>query len=370
MSGRWDDQVVAIDSAHDSCEVLWRAGAETGGGRSLFVLGVGFDPRSLVGLQQFLTTTLPERPTIVRIRLPPPSPASDPRTRALASDNDAAFRELVDESRVRVIDYPPVYERINAGPKIARQVSAPDLLRGHGHLVLDISSLPSTISFPVVKAFLQACDAPVEAPGHFDGQLQVVACENPRVDAAIADLGVTGAAPVGGFRSAFEQEPPSSSPVIWAPTVGEHCDHALRAIHSFLDPRDTTPVLPFPARHPRRADDLLLEHRTELFEEFRVAGSNIIYADERNPFDLYRTLCRLDRDYREALAPLGDTTVALSAHSSKLLSLGVLLAAYERDLPIVAAPARDYTIDGDVDLDGASTENEVACLWLTGAPYE
>lgn len=367
MSERWLDYVMA-GSSESPVEALWKAAAEEAGGASLYVLGVGFDPRSLVGLQQFITA-LGHTPEVARIDLPPPSPASDPLARTLAADNLALFDETLDATHVRVIPYPTVHERMNAGPLIAREVSNPDFLSGFRHVVVDISSLPSTVHFPLVAALLQACDAPAEHPARFRGQVQVVACENPVVDASIRDLGISNAAVVGGFRGTLGKEGAPET-VIWAPTIGERCGPALRAIHAFLNPKDTTPILPFPARRPRRADDLLLECQIELFEEFLVTPSNIIYADERNPFDLYRTLCRLGRDYREALAPLGDAMVVLSAHSSKLLSIGVLLAAYERQLPIVAAPASEYSIDQNVDLDSASQSNRVVCLWLTGAPYE
>lgn len=367
MRGRWDDYVMASGTPDDPCEALWEAAAHEPRGGSMLVLGVGFDPRCLVALQQLLSIDLPSPLTILRIELPPQSPASDPTTRALAADNLEAFEQITETAEVTVIDYPPVQERINAGPKIAREVADPQRLTDIGHVVIDVSSLPSTIYFPAIKALLLASDLPEEQPEHFGGEVQVVACENPVIDAAISELGVSDATVVGGFRSNLDAD--ASSMTVWAPVIGEHCHQALRAIHAFLTPKDTTPILPFPARNPRRADDLLLEHDLELFDEFRVPGSNIIYADERNPFDLYRTLRRLDSDCKEALKPLGSTTLAVSSHSSKLLSLGVLLASYENELPIMAAPASDYSLQDDDQLDGASGENRIACLWLSGAPY-
>ena len=131
----------------------------------------------------------------------------------------------------------------------------------------------------------------------------------------------------------------------------------------------SVPVLPFPAVEPRRADALVLEHQTVLFEAFKVRASDFVYSDERNPFDLYRALCRLERDYRSALDTLGPTMVVLSAHGSKLLSVGMLLAAYERAIPIAAAAADEYEIVTGVSLETFSEVNQLCCLWLAGAPY-
>lgn len=150
--------------------------------------------------------------------------------------------------------------------------------------------------------------------------------------------------------------------------MGEHAEAALQAIHTFLTPGDVCPVLPFPARNPRRGDDLLLEHQVTLLDAFRVSPGNIIYASETNPFDLYRTLSRLQEDLGYALRELAPTTLALSTHSSKLLSIGAMLAAYEHQLPIVAAPAADHDV-ADVDFSALSVGNQVACVWLAGEPY-
>lgn len=370
MNGRWSDYVLATEGGRRSPSDLWVAGRSEKD-LTLWIMGVGFDPRCLVGLQQMIGYGLGDRLEIGVVELPRPSSSSDPNTRTLAADNASLFEEIVERIPVRKIAYPDVHEAINAGPRIARQVSDPAFLDGVGQIIVDISSLPSTIYFPLIASLIRATDLASNHEASYSGELQVVACENPVIDAAITEHGVEAAAVVGGFRGALDRDVQAAGQgtVIWAPTIGEHCAPSLRAVHDFLDPDDTTPVLPFPARQPRRADDLILEHQLELFERFQIEAANIIYADERNPYDLYRTLLRVHRDYEHALAPLRPTTLALSAHSSKLLSLGVLLAAYEVGLPIVSAPARDYSLDGTLSLDDVSRQNQVVCTWLAGAPF-
>lgn len=364
MTTRWTDYVIASGGS-DAVEELWRGGARAGSSQSIFLLGVGFDPRALVALQQFLATGWDEPPIIGVIGLPTPTGEAGVAAQGLASANQAAFEELVAGLEVRRVDYPPVREAINAGPTIARTVTAGEFLAGVEHLVIDISSLPSGLYFPLIAACLTAVDR--ATPG-VPGEVQVAACENPEIDGAISELGVSEAALIGGFRGALDRESEPAGTVIWAPVLGENAGPALTAIHDFLAPGDVCPVLPFPARNPRRADNLLLEHQVALLDAFRVTPGNVIYADERNPFDLYRTLSRVQEQYKHALRALEPTTIAVSTHSSKVLSLGALLAAYEHKLPVVAASAADYDI-ADVDFSALSAESVVTCAWLTGEPY-
>lgn len=369
MSARWDDYVIAFGDGADQPEDFWHAASDAcgSGRRSMYVLGVGFDPRCLVGLQRYLASQDQAKPAVVGvIELPPPSSASDPAARALADDNRAAFNALVAGHEVRSIAYPEVHSRINAGPLVARSLTAAAFVNEIGHLIIDVSSLPSSLYFSAIASVLTSVDRVVVG---FPRQVQVVACENPEIDRAIIELGVSEASVVGGFRGTLEFASEPTGTTIWVPVVGELGGPALTAIHAFLDPGDVCPILPFPARYPRRADNLMLEHQVELLDAFRVTPGNLIYADERNPFDLYRTLSRLQQEYRQALRPLEPTTIALSAHSSKLLSLGALLAAYEYELPIVAAPALDYQL-ADVDLSSLASGNRLTCAWLTGDPYE
>ena len=363
---RWQEYVVTRGGAAEPAEAIWReASTASGGQRSMYMLGVGFDPRALVGLQQFLSMRHATPPVVGLIELPPPSPASGLSARALAGDNQDAFLELTRDVEVRTVSHEEVHARSNAGPRVARAATKSDFVADIGHLVVDISSLPSNLYFPVIAAVLTSVDRRVI---DFPSEIQVVACENPAIDAAIEELGVTEARAIGGFRRDLEHESEPNGTIIWAPVVGEGAGAALSAVHSFLGPDDVFPILPFPSRHPRRADNLLLEHQVELLDTFQIVPANIIYADERNPFDLYRTLSRLHEKFRLALAELDSSTLVLSTHSSKLLSLGVLLAAYEHELPIVSAPPIDYELDS-VDLTGLASSNELVCAWLAGFPY-
>ena len=368
MTARWSNYVFANGDSGVVGDLL--SAAASTNSSSLYVLGVGFDPRCLVGLKAFLNLEHQHKPHILRIGLGPPAAATQPSVSALAASHASDFEHITQGYTVSTVSFPAVESRYSAGTAIARDFSAVDRMARFSHIVIDISSLPSVLYFPIIKAVLQAYDRPPAARGHFGGNIQIVACENAMMDSYIYDLGVSGAGFIGGFRQRSVSDSDVDRFTIWVPVMGENSEPALRAIHTLLDPSDICPVLPFPAAAPRRADSLVLEYRTMLFEAFQVRSSDFVYSDERNPFDLYRSLCDLDRAYSSALRALGSTTVALSEHSSKLLSLGVLLAAYERDLPIVAAGVSDYGIVEGIELADFGEANELCCLWLTGAPYQ
>ena len=367
MTQRWADYVFA--NGMDTAPRDLVAAALSSNSSSLYVLGVGFDPRCLVGLREFLELDHQVAPKIMRIELAPPGPATQPTVSQMAAEHLAEFEALTDSLNVVTVPYPTVENPYSAGTIIARGMTETKQLAGVGHLIIDISSMPSTLFFPAIKAALFASDLSSATDGHFDGEIQIVVCENPQMDANIRELGISGASFVGGFRPRGRGDADPDGPTIWVPVLGENAEPALRAIHNRLEPDDICPVLPFPAVEPRRADTLVLEYKTVLFEAFEVRASDFVYSDERNPFDLYLALCRLERDYRSALEKLGPTMVAFSAHGSKLLSVGLLLAAYERTIPIAAAAVDEYEIVTGVSLETFSEANQLCCLWLAGAPY-
>jgi len=140
-------------------------------------------------------------------------------------------------------------------------------------------------------------------------------------------------------------------------------------------PDEIAPLLPSPSVNPRRSDDLLLEYRELLFDRFRVEPSNFIFASERNPFEVYRQIRRAVLHYRDALERLGGCKAVLSALSTKLLSVGALLVAYELkrskvDVGVAHVECQGYTMEAATEGDGAKTQSELFGLWLWGECYE
>lgn len=192
---------------------------------------------------------------------------------------------------------------------------------------------------------------------------------NPVLDDIIVGEGTLPPSHFGGFQHGLNLETVPSGPRVWAPVLGPNVATQLEAILDRLKPTEICPVLPFPAHNPRRGDDLLIEYRRLLVDTFEVEATNYIYANEANPFDLYRTLSRLHLRYRESLKPLGESTVVLSTHASKILSIGVLLAGYEHSLPVVTAGPIKHLIDNQEKFGQLTEMDTLTCLWLHGEPY-
>jgi hypothetical protein len=152
--------------------------------------------------------------------------------------------------------------------------------------------------------------------------------------------------------------------------MGERQKDQLAAIYDLVKPDEICPVLPSPSLNSRRGDDLVLEYQDFLFDQLRVEPRNFIYASERNPFEAYRQIRQTIEQYRDTLGPLGGSKFVLSALSSKLLSVGALLVAYELrsvkiDVGIAHVDCHGYVIDAAAT-PAPWPSGELFGLWLAG----
>jgi hypothetical protein len=140
---------------------------------------------------------------------------------------------------------------------------------------------------------------------------------------------------------------------------------ALDRIHAYLSFDDVCPILPFPSKNPR-AGDLLAEHFLEQLERaWEVDGRNIIYAAEDDPLDVYRTILDIEEQRRSVFEDR--SVVVLSPVGTKAVALGSLMAALERDLPVVYVEALKY--DQPAREATMQTDAELLHVWLHGDAY-
>jgi hypothetical protein len=236
-------------------------------------------------------------------------------------------------------------------------------------IIVDIGALPQSIYFPLIAKLLALLDS--RQNGTSLPNLHVVVSESPDLDRVIRPQGIDDEATyLYGFGGAVDMEATANIPRVWIPILGEDRAGELERIYDLVRPDEICPVLPFPSSDPRRGDNLILEYRELLFDRLRVEPSNIIHVSEKNPFAVYRELARTVERYSNALHTLGGCKVVISALSSKLLSLGALLAAYElkrigKEIGIAHVEARGYTIShGNEDV-----REELFELWLAGECY-
>lgn len=359
MNLRWSDYVLA----RDDVVAAWAEAAKAGG--SVYIVGEGFDPRALLGLDRLIAAGVTGDLTVISIELAPPGSTSVRAT--LAAEHVGRLQELAASGAFEYtrIPFPEVQEPRSVGRLVFGTLYELERFREARHIIVDVSAIPTGVYFAVIAGILD-----MAADDDWGGELQVVVAENPAIDSLIHGAGPDAPAPISRFKFEVELDPRADRPIIvWAPILGEGALPQLEALQQALVPDEVCPVLPFPARNPRRADDLLLDLRGFLIDALDVEPGNYIYADESNPFDLYRGLSHLHERYRDALRPLGDAAIVISIHSSKTLSLGALLAAYEHKMPILNASSEThYEFDPSTVSDDLLGETTLAALWLAGTP--
>lgn len=117
----------------------------------------------------------------------------------------------------------------------------------------------------------------------------------------------------------------------------------------------------------RLADDLAEKFLQELENSWTVDTRNIVYADESDPLDLYRTILRLDDLRKPVFAGAGGSLLVLSPLGSKVMALGALMAALERDLPVAHLEPIGYDLAMSVP-EGVAQASLVH-VWLEGSVY-
>lgn len=352
---RWYDYVFADGT--DKSEQLWTE-ARKMAAKTLLICGAGFDPRTLdtprrIAEQGSELSVLALRPSV--------SGEHDDAETA-AQENERVLRTLFGD-QLTVIESPQVLDPNTVGTVLSRQLQAEYNILEFETVIVDMSGLPSSISFTVLQLLLQQSRPEVGGSRRFDGNLLVTVSEDVSTDARIIATGLDAPGTLAGF----ERLPDVPKTCIWVPVLGAGAGEELRALTTLLEPDEVCPVLPFPSRNPRRGDELILEHRALLIDELQFEPRNVLYASETNPFDLYRQLVWLAARYRTALDPLGGATIVVSEHTSKILSLGVLLAAHEAAIVVGHVRPMAYRLDGS---GLADRKPIIYTAWLTGQPYK
>jgi hypothetical protein len=233
-------------------------------------------------------------------------------------------------------------------------------LKTFDHIIVDIGGLPRSVFYPLIAFLCKRADQGVLANIH------VAVLDDAEVDARIQPSEFGDADYMHTFRLEGDKK------MVWLPVVGSHERERILKIFAQIkgDCIETCPILPFPANPMRKPDDILIENSDVLYQELGITPGNLLLCDERNPFDIYRKIIDIHDYYREKLAQLmGDVTAVVSPLSSKLLSLGMLLAAIERHLPVSYVEAGLYQVDEGAFDGWTMGDSQPIEIWLTGEPY-
>ncbi|HEV2296470.1 MAG TPA: hypothetical protein VGR35_21680 [Tepidisphaeraceae bacterium] len=223
--------------------------------------------------------------------------------------------------------------------------------------------------FPLLSRLIYFHDT-LYAAGKAAPNVHVVVSEDPRADTLIREHGIEEEAKfLHPFEGPFNREAKGEQRTVWIPVMGEDRTHQFERMFVHVKPAEVCPVLPSPARNPRRGDDIVMQYQKLLFDEVRLEPRSIIYASETNPFDVYRQVRRTVLHYHTVLNLIGGCRVALSAMCSKVMSLGILLVAYELkpsevEVGIAHIECQGYDLPADL-----TVEVEPVEVWVAGECY-
>ena len=351
---RWDPAIAHYGlSAYAFVDQYFRGA----GRRVLFVGGAGFDPRSQAVATQLRMTGVELHNCLVR-ELRPEPPHQEVET---AEANLQALRDLNPDHDVLDVE---IFGADGAvvGGRNAINAIATQRLDDITDLVLDLSALSVGTAFPIARYLVHGvCQSRPQL------NLHVFVTNDPVLDTAIRSLPSDAPGHVHGFRGESTLDSSAGAARLWLPQLEFGSGGSLARLFDFVQPHDTCPILPFPSRDPRSGDRLAEEFLTELESTWAVDTRNVVYADEADPLDLYRTILRLDDLRRPVFEGAGGSMLVLSPIGSKVMALGALMAALERDLPVAHLESIGYALVGSTPAHDASYD--LVHVWLEGDAY-
>jgi hypothetical protein len=330
--------------------------------RCIIFAGAGFDPRSR-RIAEALHSTLGTRLMAYLVREERADPAEP--LRQAADENEASLKALVANTvveRVRVFD--PEDGAPIGGSLIARALANFRWPEGITDVVLDASALSTGIGFPMARFLLEYCEAQAGLNFH------IMITSNPELDERIVGEPYSNPTYVRGFQGAVSDYGGNPIARIWLPQLASGRMAALLKIRAYH--RDeiykVCPVLPFPARNPRRADDLISEFGSFLTDE-GVDARDLLYVSERNPLDSYRKVSMLKKRYDRTVEDIYTPELLLSPLGSKVMAFGAMMAAIEHGLPVQHVENLRYEYGPAPHGASDSPPDMIVHIWLHGPIY-
>ena len=370
---RWNPYVLLSDSELDeSIKVHF-----TGASRVLLIMSRGFDVRMNVALEKLLTFSPGLNVKCLVIQFDEGEGSASLEYLPQVENNMAELYTLVEEKDIIIAQinlwHSDGQSKRRIGDRRAAAIIDGIKLTDYSDIIVDISALPKGIYFSLIGKLLTVIDLMKDGKPN----LMVTVAENPVLDKTFKD-DTPDDEPgfLQGFTGQIDNASSNSEdPLIWMPILGEDKEYHIRKAYSFLAPSETCPILPFPSRDARRPDALIVSYHSLLFDEFIVEQQNIMYVPEQNPFEAYRILMKAIYNYYDSLNPIGNSKVVLSTFSSKLLSIGTLLAAYELkakdiEVGVLNVDSQGYKFQGGQDLEKMKRESNLFLIWLIGDAYE
>ena len=321
------------------------------------VAGAGFDPRSCAVSARLSNTAASIRGLFIQEKRPNPLPNQSDRA---GKNIKILLSKLTDPQVVPVEIFGPD-GAVVGGRNIVSVLSQQDL-ESATDVIVDVSALSTGTSFPIIRYFVECMN---QGKGY--ANLHVFVVHDPRLDDDIRSIDSDVPSYVHGFKGRSTLSDKADAAKLWLPQLATRRYNALQLLYDFIAPHDTCPILPFPASNPRLGDLLAEEYLTQLEDTWEVDTRNIVYANEDDPLDLYRTILKLDDLRRPVFEETGGSMLILSPLGSKVMTLGALMAALERDLPVAHLEPIGYELKETVPEE--IKQPNFIHIWLEGDVY-
>lgn len=360
MTGRahWENCLTHFD---DSVERFITEYFSSADHKCLLIAGAGFDPRAHV-IANRLATAMGERLCGLFVREDRGDPAVSLQT--LADENEKRLRCVVKRCRVEVIRIFSADDNAAVGGHgMISLLQAFDWPTDLTDIVLDMSALSMGVGFPAARMLIEWCEANPRL------NLHLMIASNPELDDRIVGEPASQAQAVRGFSgpSSFQAMPIAR---IWLPQLGHGRVETLRKIRATHDSvYKVCPIVPFPARNPRRSDELLSEYQPALVEEWKVDARDYIYVSEKNPLDCYRTVSTLKKRYDKTVDEVFFPQIILSPLGSRVIAAGAMMAAIEHDLSVHYVETLRYEFRGSEAGTQLQSKDMIVHIWLHGPVY-
>jgi len=322
---------------------------------TLFICGTGFDPRARV-IADTLAPSLGIHAKAWLLREERPKP--HPSLAAAADQTTAHVQAIFPNASVLRFQVFAEDGALAAGPNMVRSLPLQQIA-GISDVILDLSSLSIGIAFPIASWLAERARQGDIRNVHF-----MIAADS-EVDRQIKALAMADQvqSPHDFWRPSQTN---AAAAVLWVPQLHHGQTGDLDRIAVDLRPDEIVPLLPFPTRSGRDAEDLIEEY-ADLLNGWRVDARNVIYAADNDPLDVYRILIRVARERSEVFKKLGRSEVVLTPMGSKVVALGALMAALEEGMSVRYVETLEYSL---LDINHAieASQYEKLSVWLHGGP--
>ena len=362
-----------IDHYGDAVSEFFKQHFSEGHRKCLFIGSAGFDPRSNIIVKK-LCPFIDKRIHIILIREKRSSSdaerqsSSDEELVKRAEGNIAEARDLYSQTEVLGIDIfaeaEAVVGGINISKSMEKSMKTKDITQ-YTDIVIDLSALSIGVSFPLVKYIYQwASDAEKLVNIH------LTVTSNDELDSYISSALADCATDVRGF-SIPNLLGEGEKAKLWLPLMSTGKKGVLSKIYDNEKPHDVCPIFPFPSKELRKGDKLAaIDFIEELESDWEVDPRNFLYADEKRPLDIYRTIMRINKQRKSVFETFGGSMLILSPLGSRMPAIGMLIAALEGGFPVVYVETLNYYVKNWGKVDGISEKDmEIAHFWLYGEAY-